>query len=473
MRIPLIALCALGGAVSDASSVATRDVPTLKAKHNDAQKIIKIARTVTTDALRGSRGAAAFALGGGRILKEDNKQARNGGDDDDAQVEECDKDCKKAMKEAEKNEKKKAEKEAAKDGAKAVEKVPTDINEGVANNDKQGTTDKDTPAEAENEEPEVAGTEEPFVVVVPPTSVKEDPEDDNKAVLPSPAQDGTIFVTNEEEDTSITDTYIILENAGSGISSQNNNPTATGLTSSNTRSKSAKDDSIQPVGKALLFVALAGVLAAFIAVFLLRSQRRQSSDPTNALAITPYAPSKDGSYFADWNESYDVTCDVDLEKQIVWVDTAASSPIQTPEKASSTSPHREDAHNDPDVADDSFQSSPLTCIFPANFCSTLPYQLDISPCTKPTMLEASVDDSAVQVPPDVHVVAAPSVEMEGEENEENLTRNNTAGALMRKYQMDDVSVNIVSCHLLDSFLAYIYFAHLLIISFAIGRILNT
>ena len=427
IHVPLIALCALGGAVSDAPSVATRDVSTLKAKHNDGQKFIKMARTVTTDALRGSRGAAAFALGGGRILKEDNKQARNGGDDDDAQVEECDKDCKKTMKEAEKNEKKKAEKEAAKDGAKAVEKVPTDINEGVANNDKQGT----------------------------PTSVKEDPEDDNKAVLPSPAQDGTIFVTNEEEDTSITDTYIILENAGSGISSQNNNPTATGLTSSSTRSKSAKDDSIQPVGKALLFVALAGVLAAFIAVFLLRSQRRQSSDPTNALAITPYAPSKDGSYFADWNESYDVTCDVDLEKQIVWVDTAASSPIQTPEKASSTSPHREDAHNDPDVADDSFQSSPLTCIFPANFCSTLPYQLDISPCTKPTMLEASIDDSAVQVPPDVHVVAAQSVEMEGEENEENLTRNNTARALMRKYQMDDVSVNIVSCHLLDSFLAYV------------------
>jgi len=431
MRIPLIALCALGGAVSGVSSVATRDVPTLKAKHNDGQKFIKIARTVTTDALRGSRGAAAFALGGGRILKEDNKQARNGGDDDDAQVEECDKDCKKAMKEAEKKEKKKAEKEAGKDG------------------------------------------EELFVVVVPPTLVKEDLEDDNKAVLPSPAQDGTIFVTNEEEDTSITDTYIILENAGSGISSQNNNPTATGLTSSSTRSKSAKDNSIQPVGKALLSVALAGVLAAFIAVFLLRSQRRQSSDPTNALAINPYAPSKDGSYFADWNESHDVTCDVDLEKQIVWVDTAASSPIQTPEKASSTSPHREDAHNDPDVADDSFQSSPLTCIFPANFCSTLPYQLDISSCAKPTMLEASIDDSTVQVPPDAHVVAAPSVEMEGEENEENHTRNNTARALMRKYQMDDVSVNIVSCHLLDSFLAYIYFAHLLIISFAIGRILNT
>ena len=354
--------------------------------------------------------------------------------------------------------------------------VNTDGQDVAANEETPAAAAKN---EKDEEEPEAAGTDGPFVVVVPPTSVKEDLGDDNKAVLPPPTEDNTIFdITTENEGTTTTTTPI-LENEGSGISSsssQNNKPTVadvstnngdgfpgpvntdtdSGLTfsSSISGSSSPDDDGLQPVGKALLSVALAGVFVAFVAVFLLRRQRRSSSsDPAkNALAITPYSPSKDDSYFVDRDDSYDNTSDV--EKQIVPVDTAASSPAQTPEKISTAHDH-EDANNDGDAADgesveeESSQSASLSFSENAsNFLSMLPCQLDISPCSKPTVLEVSTDDStSVPLPPDLRVVAAPSAsEAEGEESEENFARNNTARELMRKYKMDDVSVNKYLVH---------------------------
>ena len=207
--------------------------------------------------------------------------------------------------------------------------VNTDGQDVAANEETPAAAAKN---EKDEEEPEAAGTDGPFVVVVPPTSVKEDLGDDNKAVLPPPTEDNTIFdITTENEGTTTTTTPI-LENEGSGISSsssQNNKPTVadvstnngdgvpgpvntdtdSGLTfsSSISGSSSPDDDGLQPVGKALLSVALAGVFVAFVAVFLLRRQRRSSSsDPAkNALAITPYSPSKDDSYLIDRDESYD------------------------------------------------------------------------------------------------------------------------------------------------------------------------
>ena len=356
-------------------------------------------------------------------------------------------------------------------------------------------TNEETPAgaaaaekEEEENEPEAAGTDGPFVVVVNPTLVKEDLGDDNKAVLPSPTEDNTIFDITTEDEGFTTTTTPILENEGSGSSSssssQNNKPTVadvstkngdgfpgpvntdtdSGLTFSSSSSSSniasANDGGLQPVGKALLSVALAGVFVAFVAVFLLRRQRRSSSsDPAkNALAITPYSPSKDDSYFVDRDESYDITSDV--EKQIVPVDTAASSPAQTPEKISTANDH-EDANNDGDAADgesfeeESSQSASLSFSENAsNFLSMLPCQLDISPCSKPTVLEVSTDDStSVPLPPDLRVVAAPSAsEAEGEESEENFARNNTAREFMRKYKMDDVSVNKYVVHPPDFFI---------------------
>jgi len=53
------------------------------------------------------------------------------------------------------------------------------------------------------------------------------------------------------------------------------------------------------------------------------------------------------------------------------------------------------------------------------------------------MIEASTNDGTVPEQP--CVVASPSSEMKEDEIGNNLTRNNTARALMRKYQMDDVS----------------------------------
>ena len=539
MRVRLIALFALGCAISGVSAAPTHDVPTAPsdAKHatNDGQKF-KIARSVSTTStasnhniastLRGSiRAAAAFTIGDGRILKEDDNAGNNEEKNGQGQVEECDKDCEKARKEDEKA-KEKAEKEAekaaedaakaAEDAAKAAEKEnadvpkerPTVVEESIAedepetiaqdtaatttttttttnatvfvedetsllppigNTDGQGdAADEETPTEVEKEEeePETAGTDWPFVVV-PPILVKEDLGDDNKAVLPPPTEDNTIFdVTIQDE---VTTTTTILENEGSGISSQNNKPTVvdvsinngdrfpgpvqtdtdSGLTfssSSSSSSSSVNDGGLQPVGKALLSVALAGVFIAFVAVFLLQRQRRSSSsDPANALAITPYSPSKDDSYFVDRDESYEDTSDV--EKQIVTVDTAASSPAPTPEKED-----HEDVNDDADAANDESDvededSQPASLSFSENaskLLSMLPCQIDISPCSKPSMLEASIDDStSVPPPPDIQSVAAPSTssEMEEEESEENFTRNKTARELMRKYKMDDVSVD--------------------------------
>ena len=550
MRVRLIALFALGCALSGVSAVPTHDVPTAPsdAKHanNDGQKF-KIARSVSTrstartasnhniaSTLRGSsRAAAAFTIGDGRILKEDDNAGNNEEKNGQGQVEECDKDCEKARKEDEKAKEKaekeaekaaedaaKAAKKAAEDAAKAAEKENADVvpeespavvEESIAdepetiaqdtttttttpneekpaetttatvfvedetslvaptgNTDGQnGAADEETPTDVEKEEPEAAGTDGPFVVVVPPTSVKEDLGDDNKAVLPPPTEDNTIFDAAIQDE--VTTTTTILENEGSGISSQNNKPTVvdvsinnsdrfpgtvqtdtdSGLTfSSNSSSSSANDGGLQPVGKALLSVALAGVFIAFVAVFLLQRQRRSSSsDPANALAIAPYSPSKDDSYFVDRDESYEDSSDV--EKQIVAVDTAASSPAPTPEEED-----HEDVNDDADAANDESdvedeESQPASLSFSKNaskLLSMLPCQIDISPCSKPSMLEASIDDSTSvpppPPPPDLQAVAAPSTsEMEEEESEENFTRNNTARELMRKYKMDDVSVD--------------------------------
>ena len=306
-------------------------------------------------------------------------------------------------------------------------------------------------AAAEEEEPEVAATDGPFVVAVDPTSVsKEDLGDDNKAVLPPPTEDNTIFdITTEDEGTTsqnnkptVVDVSI---NDGDGFPGPVRTDTDSGLTFSSSSSSSANDGGLQPVGKALLSVALAGVFVAFVAVFLLRRQRRSSSSDAaaNALEITPYSPSKDDSYFVDRDESYGDT--PDAEKRIVTVNTADSSPAPTPEKISSAHDH-EDANED---EEESSQSASLTC-FSENALSMLPCQLDISPCSKPTMPEASTDDStsAAPLPPDLRAVAAPSTrpsKAEGEESEENFSRNNTARELMRKYKMDDVSVNKYLC----------------------------
>ena len=526
MRTRLISLCFLSCAVAGVSVVATHDVPTATSDAyptNDDRKF-KIARSVSArtsiapthyvaSTLRGgSRAAALITTSSDRILKEEgdkNREEKNG----QGQVEECDKDCEKVRKEDEKA-KEKAEKEAekaaeeaakeaeeaAKDAAKAAEKENQDFVEESSTEDEPETiaqdttttttpkadgqgvaTDIETPAEAEKdeEEPEAAGTDGSFVVVVPPKSVKEDLGDGNKAVLPSPAEENTIFdITTETEGTTTT-TTTMLENEGSGISSssQNNEPTAVDvsinngdgfpgpfktdedsgliISSSSSGSSRTNDDSLQPLGKALLSVALSGVFVAFVAVFLLRRPRRSSiSDPANALAITPYSPSKDESYFVDRDESYDETSDV--EKQILPVDTAASSSAPTPEKISSTAHDHEDGNDDADAADgesdiedESSQSVSLSFSENASkFLSMLPCQLDISPCSKPTMLEASTDDlTSVPLPPDLRVVAAPSTtsEVEGEESEENFVRNNTARELMRKYKMDDVSVNKYLC----------------------------
>ena len=217
---------------------------------------------------------------------------------------------------------------------------------------------------------------------------------------------------------------------------QQNKPTATGNddgfpgpvikkdkkeTSLTFSSSGANDGGLQPVGKALLSIALAGVFAAFVAIFLLQRQRRRAADSAGAVVIASYSPSKDANYFVDRDEVHD---GADVENQIILTDTASSSLAQTPE--------RDGGDNG---TDDDESSQPLSLLNLS--CENAAKVLSMLPCHNPTMIEASTNDGTVSEQP--CVVASPSSEMEEEESGNNLTRNNTARALMRKYQMDDVS----------------------------------
>ena len=110
-----------------------------------------------------------------------------------------------------------------------------------------------------------------------------------------------------------------------------------------------------------------------------------------------------------------------MENQIVLTDTASSSLAPTPEKDGGDN-----------GIDDDERSQPLSLLNLS--CENV---LSMLPCQNPTMIEASTNDGTVPEQP--CVVASPSSEMKEDEIGNNLTRNNTARALMRKYQMDDVS----------------------------------
>ena len=494
MRILLIALCALGCAVSVVSAAETaHDAPTSgAAASSNTNDQFKIARSVavTPSTVTALRGKASSVSASDRILKQD--------DEDGAEAQEgCDKDCEKAAKEAEKlreeqeeeaakaaeeaekereeqeeeaamaaeeAEKERQEEEeeaakaaekaakeaekAAKEAAKAAEKESAAVEETIpeGGSDVAVLVDEEEAEEllaptvnvdegaSNNDEKDEAATDELFVAVVPPTSVKEDLGDDNKAILPPPTDETIIFDTVDEGDVIITNT-VILEKEGNGMpNTQQNRPTGnddgfpgpaikkdkkeTSLTFS---SSSANDGGLQPVGKALLSVALAGVFVAFVAVFLLQRQRRRAADSAGAVVIASYSPSKDAIYFVDRDEVHD---GADVENQIVLTDTASSSLVPTPEKDGGDN-----------GTDDDESSQPLSLLNLS--CENAAKVLSMLPCHNPTMIEAFTNDGTVPEQP--FVVASPSSEMEEEEIGNNLTHNNTARALMRKYQMDDVS----------------------------------
>ena len=474
MRILLIALCALGCAVSVVSAAETaHDAPTSGAASSNTNDQFKIARSVavTPSTVTALRGRASSVSASERILKQD--------DEDGAEAQEgCDKDCEKAAKEAEKlreeqeeeaamaaeeaeKERQEEEEEAAKTAEKAAKEAEKAAKEAAKAAEKESAAVEETIPEGgsdvavlvEEEEAELlaptvsveegasnndgkdeAATDELFVAVVPPTSVKEDLGDDNKAILPPSTDETIIFDTVDEGDVIITNT-VILEKEGNGMpNTQQNRPTGnddgfpgpaikkdkkeTSLTFS---SSSANDGGLQPVGKALLSVALAGVFVAFVAVFLLQRQRRRAADSAGAVVIASYSPSKDAIYFVDRDEVHD---GADFENQIVLTDTASSSLVPTPEKDGG------DNGTDDDESSQPLSLLNLSCENAANVLSMLP-------CHNPTMIEAFTNDGTVPEQP--FVVASPSSEMEEEEIGNNLTHNNTARALMRKYQMDDVS----------------------------------
>ena len=441
MRIPLIALCALGCAVSVVSAAeAAHDVPTSGAANDQ----FKIARSVaaTPSIVTDLRGRASSVSASDRILKQD--------DEDGAEAQEgCDKNCEKAAKEAEKarekqeeeaakaaeeaekaREKQEAEaakeaEKAAKEAAKAAEKESAAVDEEAE--ELLAPTVNVDEAATNIDEKDAAAADELFATIVPPTSVKEDLGDDNKAIRPPPTDETIIFDTVDQGD------VIITEKEGNGMTNtQQNKPTGnddgfpgpvikndkkeTSLTFS---SSGANDGGLQPVGKALLSVALAGVFAAFVAIFLLQRQRRRAADSSGAIVIASYSPSKDASYFVDRDEVHGGADDV--ENQIVLTDTASSSLAPTPEKDGGDN-----------GIDDDERSQPLSLLNLS--CENV---LSMLPCQNPTMIEASTNDGTVSEQP--CVVASPSSEMKEDEIGNNLTRNNTARALMRKYQMDDVS----------------------------------
>ena len=467
MRILLIALCALGCAVSVVSAAETaHDAPTSgAAASSNTNDQFKIARSVavTPSTVTALRGRASSVSASDRILKQD--------DEDGAEAQEgCDKDCEKAAKEAEKlreeqeeeaakaaeeAEKEREEQEeeaakaaekaakeaekAAKEAAKAAEKESAAVEETIpeGGSDVAVLVDEEEAEEllaptvnvdegaSNNDEKDEAATDELFVAVVPPTSVKEDLGDDNKAILPPPTDETIIFDTVDEGDAIITNTI---------TNTQQNRPTGnddgfpgpaikkdkkeTSLTFS---SSSANDGGLQPVGKALLSVALAGVFVAFVAIFLLQRQRRRAADSASAVVIASYSPSKDAIYFVDRDEVHD---GADVENQIVLTDTASSSLVPTPEKDGGDN-----------GTDDDESSQPLSLLNLS--CENAAKVLSMLPCYNPTMIEAFTNDGTVPEQP--FVEASPSSEMEEEEIGNNLTHNNTARALMRKYQMDDVS----------------------------------
>ena len=449
MRIPLIALCALGCAVSVVSAAETaHDAPTSgAAASSNTNDQFKIARSVavTPSTVTALRGRASSVSASDRILKQD--------DEDGAEAQEgCDKDCEKAAKEAEKlreeqeeeaakaaEEAEKEKEEQEEEAAKAAEKAAKEAEKAAKEAAKAAEKEAEellapTVNASNNDEKDEAATDELFVAVVPPTSVKEDLGDDNKAILPPPTDETIIFDTVDEGDVIITNT-VILEKEGNGMpSTQQNRPTGnddgfpgpaikkdkkeTSLTFS---SSSANDGGLQPVGKALLSVALAGVFVAFVAVFLLQRQRRRAADSAGAVVIASYSPSKDAIYFVDRDEVHD---GADVENQIVLTDTASSSLVPTPEKDGGDN-----------GTDDDESSQPLSLLNLS--CENAAKVLSMLPCHNPTMIEAFTNDGTVPEQP--FVVASPSSEMEEEEIGNNLTHNNTARALMRKYQMDDVS----------------------------------
>ena len=441
MRIPLIALCALGCAVSVVSAAeAAHDVPTSGAANDQ----FKIARSVaaTPSIVTDLRGRASSVSASDRILKQD--------DEDGAEAQEgCDKNCEKAAKEAEKVREKQEEEaakaaeeaekarekqeeeaakeaeKAAKEAAKAAEKESAAVDEEAE--ELLAPTVNVDEAATNIDEKDAAAADELFATIVPPTSVKEDLGDDNKAIRPPPTDETIIFDTVDQGD------VIITEKEGNGMTNtQQNKPTGnddgfpgpvikndkkeTSLTFS---SSGANDGGLQPVGKALLSVALAGVFAAFVAIFLLQRQRRRAADSSGAIVIASYSPSKDASYFVDRDEVHGGADDV--ENQIVLTDTASSSLAPTPEKDGGDN-----------GIDDDERSQPLSLLNLS--CENV---LSMLPCQNPTMIEASTNDGTVSEQP--CVVASPSSEMKEDEIGNNLTRNNTARALMRKYQMDDVS----------------------------------
>ena len=244
MRILLLALCALGCAVSVVSAAETaHDAPTSgAAASSNTNDQFKIARSVavTPSTVTALRGRASSVSASDRILKQD--------DEDGAEAQEgCDKDCEKAAKEAEKlreeqeeeaakaaeeaeKEREEQEEEAAKAAEKAAKEAEKAAKEAAKAAEKEAeellapTVNVDEGASNNDEKDEVA-TDELFVAVIPPTSVKEDLGDDNKAILPPPTDETIIFDTVDEGDVIITNT-VILEKEGNGMpSTQQNRPT--------------------------------------------------------------------------------------------------------------------------------------------------------------------------------------------------------------------------------------------------------
>ena len=238
--------------------------------------------------------------------------------------------------------------------------------------------------------------------------------------------------------------------------------TATSLTTGESGTSVApqsESGGLQPVGKALLSVALSGAFAAILAVFLVRRQRRNSLSG----ALVPYSPTKDDSYFVDRDESIEATASssgspdktsrqlVMVDTGEIMVDTGEAVAIDQIESGSQEGYECNDLAIVPPTAvkpygpeeppvDEEPPPLKLSLVGGSSILSSLPRQVE-SPKSKPSAI-------VPHTPIDKTIVSAPQLSPDGDfEVYEDVAyaedEANTIRAIVRKYQVENVSIYIL------------------------------
>ena len=291
---------------------------------------------------------------------------------------------------------------------------------------------------------EVEEGEDVITETEPTTLIEKEEEEEQEATSP----------VDEGDDTKAT----ILDGDGfPGPTDTGTSSTATSLTigesGKSVASLSSESGGLQPVGKALLSVALSGAFAAILAVLLVRRRRRKSDSG----ALTIYSPSKDDSYFVDRDKSMEDTASSSgspdkTSRQLVLFGTEDTTAIEHIESGSQEGFECSDlADVDPTAAKPYGPENPPVDEQPASLklcgtsaspiVSSLPRQI-----SSPSKSKSSAGAIVSRTPNDKTIISSPQLSPDAElEVYEDVTypedEANTIRAIVRKYQVENVSTH--------------------------------